>query len=133
MSSFRFIHSSDLHLGRRYANIPQPPDGNIRGRIMEARHGAISRIAGAALDRAAGHVLLAGDTFDTATPSHSVVRQALTAMGENESVQWWLLPGNHDNLQEAEPLWASIRRDAPPNVHVVSENSPVSLEVVRFV
>ena len=37
MTAFRFIHASDLHLGRRFANIPQPEDGNIRGRLMEAR------------------------------------------------------------------------------------------------
>ena len=67
--TFRFLHSSDLHLGRKFANIPEPPDGNIRGRLMEARHGAILRLAVAARSRGAGHILLAGDTFDTATPS----------------------------------------------------------------
>ena len=119
MPPFRFIHASDLHLGRRFANIPQPVDGNIRGRLMEARHAAIGRIAQTARDHGAGHVLVAGDSFDTATPSPHVLRQALSAMGEDEDVQWWLLPGNHDNLRDAEELWATVARAAPANVHAL--------------
>lgn len=122
--TFRFIHASDLHIGRKFANIPQPPDGNIRGRLMEARHGSIGRLARAARDRGAAHVLLAGDTFDTATPSPSVIRQALAAMGEAPELTWWLLPGNHDNLRDAEPLWEAIRRDAPANVVALADAAP---------
>lgn len=122
-----FIHTSDLHIGRKFANIPQPPDGNIRGRLMEARHGAIARLAQAARDNGAAHVLLAGDTFDTATPSPAVIRQALAAMAEASDVTWWLLPGNHDNLRDAEPMWESIVRDAPANVVALTDASPHDL------
>ena len=48
MADFRFIHASDLHLGRRFAAMPE----EIRPHLAEARHGAIPRLAGAA--RAAG-------------------------------------------------------------------------------
>ncbi len=122
--AFRFIHASDLHIGRKFANIPQPPDGNIRGRLMEARHGAIGRLAKAAKDNGAAHVLLAGDTFDTATPSPTVIRQALAAMNDAPQITWWILPGNHDNLRDAEPLWDTIRRDAPANVVPLTEAVP---------
>ena len=122
--TLRFIHSSDLHIGRKFANIPEPADGNIRGRLMEARHGAIGRLAGAARDRGAAHVLLAGDTFDTATPSATIIRQALAAMAEAADVTWWLLPGNHDNLRDAEPLWEAICRNAPGNVVALLEAAP---------
>ncbi|MFG6561833.1 exonuclease SbcCD subunit D [Sulfitobacter sp. 1A15299] len=125
--TFRFIHASDLHIGRKFANIPQAPDGNIRGRLMEARHGAIAKLAQAARDHGAAHVLLAGDTFDTATPSASVLRQALGAMGEAAEVTWWLLPGNHDNLRDAEPLWETIARDAPPNLRALAKAAPVEM------
>lgn len=125
--TFRFIHTSDLHLGRKFAAIPQSPDGNIRGRLMEARHTAIGSIATAARKEGAGHVLVAGDTFDTPTPSNSVVKQALAAMADATGMQWWLLPGNHDNLREAEPLWDAIRRDAPANVHFISAATPTDL------
>ncbi|WP_425100535.1 metallophosphoesterase family protein [Tropicibacter sp. S64] len=125
--TLRFLHTSDLHIGRKFANIPQPPDGNIRGRLMEARHASLARLAGIAAARGAEHVLLAGDTFDTATPSPAILRQALTAMGEASGLTWWLLPGNHDNLRDAEPLWEVITRDAPPNVRALVRPDPVAL------
>ncbi len=125
--AFRFIHASDLHIGRKFANIPQAPDGNIRGRLMEARHAAIGQLSDAARDHGAAHVLLAGDTFDTATPSLALIRQALTAMGEATHVTWWLLPGNHDNLRDAEPLWETISRDAPGNVVALTDAMPQPL------
>lgn len=123
----RFIHSSDLHLGRRFANIAEPPDGNLRGRLMEARFDKIRALAAAARDHGAGHVLLAGDTFDSATPSRQVLRQALAAMREAQGVQWWLLPGNHDNLRNAEQVWDEIDRDAPENVHALRGTDVVEI------
>ncbi|MDG3039799.1 hypothetical protein [Roseicyclus marinus] len=48
--TFRFIHSSDLHLGRRFLSLPEPPDGNLRGRLMEARFDQIRRLAAVARD-----------------------------------------------------------------------------------
>jgi DNA repair exonuclease SbcCD nuclease subunit len=65
MTGFRFLHSSDLHLGRAFGNFP---DG-IRHRLREARHGAIARLAAAARSGGANTVLLAGDTFDAETPA----------------------------------------------------------------
>ena len=125
--AFKFVHSSDLHLGRRFANIPEAPDDNIRGRLMEARHASIQRLAQVAAERGAEHILLAGDTFDTSTPSASVIQQSLSAMSENANVHWWILPGNHDNLKDAEPLWDKIGHEALPNVHALMSTAPVEL------
>ena len=72
MADFRFIHASDLHLGRRFAAMPE----EIRPHLAEARHGAIPRLAGAARAAGAAHVLIAGDLFDTPTPSPRVLVQA---------------------------------------------------------
>lgn len=127
MPAFRFIHASDLHLGRKFANIPEAPDGHTRGRLMEARHGALGRLRAAAKDHGAQHVVLAGDTFDTATPSQGILRQALAAMAEDPAIHWWLLPGNHDNLRDAEPLWEAITRNGPQNVHALCAALPVAL------
>ncbi|MEO0387295.1 MAG: metallophosphoesterase [Pseudomonadota bacterium] len=125
---FRFIHSADLHLGRRFANLAEPPDGTLRGRLREARHQAIPRLAAAARIAGAAHILLAGDTFDTATPSPGVLRHALQAMAAEAPQTWWLLPGNHDNLAEGEALWDRIEADAPPNVRVLRDGAPRALE-----
>ena len=114
MSGFRFIHSSDLHLGRRFGNFPE----DIRGRLVEARHVAIGGLSAAAQEHEAGHVVIAGDLFDTETPSDQVLRQALAAMNAAQNIQWWIIPGNHDSLS-AEALWDRVRAKSPGNVHVV--------------
>ena len=70
MTDFRFIHSSDLHLGRRFGNLPE----DIRGRLVEARHAVIKSLSVTARNHGASHVLIAGDLFDTETPSDQVWR-----------------------------------------------------------
>ncbi len=119
MTDFRFIHSSDLHLGRRFGNLPE----DIRGRLVEARHTAIKSLSVAARNHGARHVLIAGDLFDTETPSDQVWRQALAAMGAAEKIQWWIIPGNHDSLA-AEALWDRVRAHAPGGVHLVDTPEP---------
>ncbi|MSU88692.1 DNA repair exonuclease [Rhodobacteraceae bacterium 2CG4] len=123
MTDFRFIHTADLHLGKRYSTLP---DEHLRGRLAEARHAVLARIAHAARDHGAAHVLVAGDIFDTETPSDPVWRQALAAMGADAALTWWLLPGNHDSLA-AEALWSRIADHAPGNVRPLLSAEPVAV------
>lgn len=120
--TYRFLHSSDLHLGKRFGNLPE----DLRGRLREARHGAIPRLADIALKSGARTVLLAGDTFDTETPAPDVRRQALAEMAHHALLRWVLLPGNHDSLQAAQ-LWNSLRTEAPANVVLAMDASPIEL------
>ncbi len=120
--TFRFLHSADLHLGRRFGNLPE----SVRFRLIEARHGVLARLASAARDCGARDILLAGDTFDSETPADAVWRQALHAMGDDPGLRWWLLPGNHDSLG-AEALWDHLARHAPPGVHLLTRAEPVEL------
>ncbi len=122
MTPFRFVHTSDLHLGRRFGTFPE----DLRGRLAEARHEAVSKLAAVARAGGAANVLVAGDIFDTETPSAPVLRQAMAAMAEDPGLHWWLLPGNHDSLG-AEALWSRVLRDAPGNVHPLTETAPVNL------
>ncbi len=119
---FRFIHSSDLHLGKRFGNLPE----DLGSRLREARHKMISCLADKARGEGAGTILLAGDTFDTETPSPPVLRQALAAMASDPSIRWIILPGNHDSLQ-AEELWKSIRHVLPENVTLATESVPLEI------
>ncbi|WP_428927791.1 metallophosphoesterase family protein [Marinibacterium sp. SX1] len=119
---FRFIHSSDLHLGKGFGTMAE----DLRGRLIEARHEVIARLAGAARAAGAGHILLAGDTFDTTGPSEGVRRQAARAMAAAEDLTWWVLPGNHDNLQ-GEELWRLFRAEAGPRVHLLTGPEPVEI------
>lgn len=124
---FRFIHSSDLHIGKRFGNLPE----DLRGRLREARHMALNRLAERARANGAATILLAGDTFDTETPSPAALRQALAAMAGWDSLRWIILPGNHDSLV-ADELWSEARRALPANVTLATEATPIVLEAGVF-
>ncbi|WEJ34066.1 metallophosphoesterase [Devosia sp. SD17-2] len=118
----RFLHSSDLHLGKRFGNYSE----DLRGRLREARHGVLGRLAEAARREGATAILLAGDSFDTETPAEAVLRQALAEMGRHGDLSWIVLPGNHDSLQ-ADQLWDGVRGAAPANVTLALANAPIAL------
>ena len=117
--TFRFLHSSDLHLGKAFGGYPE----GIRNRLREARHGSIARLAQAAREGGTNVVLLAGDTFDAETPAPDTLRHALRAMAAEGDITWIMLPGNHDSLAATE-LWRRIAVDGPPNLRAVTEAQP---------
>lgn len=119
---FRFIHSSDLHLGKRFGNF----EGDLPSRLREARHHVINRLAAHAREQNSTTVLLAGDTFDTETPAPHVRRQAFAEMAHDPAIRWVILPGNHDSLQ-ASQLWMTLRAEAPENVVLAVEPQPIEL------
>lgn len=119
---FRFLHSSDLHLGKAFGTYPE----GIRNRLREARHGAIARLAAAARDGGAATVLLAGDTFDAETPAPDTLRHALRAMATEADITWIMLPGNHDSLGATE-LWRRIASEGSPNLRAITSPDPVDL------
>lgn len=116
----RFLHSSDLHLGKPFGQLP----AELAGRLTEARQDAIGRLAAAARDAGAAHILLAGDTWDSEAPSDRVLRHALEAMAAESGIHWYLLPGNHDRLREG-GLWERIAADCPANLHLLLDEAPV--------
>jgi DNA repair exonuclease SbcCD nuclease subunit len=119
---FRFLHTSDLHLGKRFGRMPEA----LRGRLTEARHDAIARLGDIAGTEDLDAILVAGDIFDTETPSPATVRQALRSMGETPEIRWYLIPGNHDSLQ-AEELWNRVEKERPDNVLLLNEPEPVDV------
>lgn len=120
--TFRFIHSSDLHLGKRFGQFT----GDLPAKLREARHASIGRLAEHARAQGASVILLAGDTFDTETPAPQVRRQALAEMGHHAPARWVILPGNHDSLQAAQ-LWSTLHAEAPDNVTLAVEATPLDL------
>lgn len=118
----RFIHSGDLHLGKRFGNFT----GDLPGRLREARHAIIATLAQHARDNGVGTILLAGDTFDTETPAPEIRRQALAEMRRHAPIRWVILPGNHDSLQ-ASQLWATLGAEAPDNVALATQPQPIEL------
>lgn len=118
----KFIHSSDLHLGKPFGRFPE----DVRVRLRQARADVPSQLAALAKEHGASHILLAGDTFDQMTPAPSVIRHALNIMRAADHVTWMLMPGNHDHANATE-LWRQITQDAPPNVVLLLKPTPFAM------
>jgi len=118
----RFLHASDLHLGKPFGGFPE----EVRHRLRQARQEAIGALAGAARDGGASHVLLAGDTFDAETPTRATLRQAMNAMAGHDDLTWVLMPGNHDHLGAAE-ISRTLERQRPDNVTLALAPEPTRL------
>ena len=126
--AFTFIHTADWQLGKSFGQFP----ADIGGALRLARQSVITRIAEAARQVGAEHVLVAGDVWDSAIPSNSTLRQPLAIMGEAADIHWWLLPGNHDP-DGPDGLWDRIDAVKPDNVRTLREAKPVEIESGVFV
>ena len=122
--AFRFIHTADWQIGKVFRFV----DGAEMGGLQLARLEAITRIGKLAEEHNARHVLVAGDVYDHATPSPHTRNQVLERMRAHTSVQWHLLPGNHDPYQP-NGLWDQLRRRGlPDNVHAHTESACAIIE-----
>ena len=119
----RFIHTADWQLGKPFGRF----DAGLSGRLSTERRDVIGRIADAAAQADCRHVLVAGDVWDSTTPSGADLRQPLALMAEHPALIWWLLPGNHDR-DDADGLWDRIEAEAAPNVRALRRAAPVEME-----
>ena len=121
---FRFIHSADWQIGKVFRFV----DGAEMGGLQLARLEAITRIGNLADEHDVGHVLVAGDIYDHATPSTHSRNQVVERMRAYTSVQWHLLPGNHDPYQP-NGLWDQLRRRGlPDNIHAHTKSAATVIE-----
>ncbi|MDQ3660970.1 MAG: exonuclease SbcCD subunit D [Actinomycetota bacterium] len=95
----RILHTGDWHVGKGIGGIPR----------TEEQRAVLSEIARVAEEQAVDLVLVAGDLFDTASPSpeaERIVYRALLDLGRLAPVV--VVPGNHDNerrLDAVAPLF----------------------------
>ena len=126
--AFTFIHTADWQLGKRFGQFPAETAGALR----LARQDVITRIAQAARENNAKHILVAGDVWDSKIPSNADLRQPLAIMGEAPDLQWWLLPGNHDP-DGTDGLWDRIEEIKANNVHALRDADPVEIDPGVFI
>lgn len=106
----KFIHTADLHLGAG-AKAKLPPE-KARARRAELL-ATFRRIAALAADEGAA-VLIAGDIFDSASPSGDTLAAFLNTVRLYGTVPFLCLPGNHDG-------GSFPACDIPENLHLFGE------------
>ena len=121
---FRFIHTADWQIGKVFRFV----DDTAMGGLQLARLEAITRVGNLASEHDVGHVLVAGDVYDHATPSTHSRNQVVERMRAFTSIQWHLMPGNHDPYQP-NGLWDQLRkRGLPDNIHAHTESCATVIE-----
>ncbi|HTI72471.1 MAG TPA: DNA repair exonuclease [Candidatus Limnocylindria bacterium] len=90
--STRFVHTADWQLGKPFAGIA---DLQKRSLVQQERFEVLKRIGQSAREHQAEFILVAGDLFDSATPTKEVVAAACSAIGALQ-LPVLAIPGNHD-------------------------------------
>jgi len=123
-----FIHTADWQLGKPFARVQ---DVAKRSRLQQERIEGIRRVGDVVRERQARFVLVAGDLFDSPTPTKTVVAQALGVIGEI-SVPVYAIPGNHDHggigSLWQQPFFVSEHRARAPNLHLLLDARPLERE-----
>jgi DNA repair exonuclease SbcCD nuclease subunit len=119
-----FIHTADWQLGKPFASITDPVK---RARVQQERFEAIRRIGAVVRDRQARFVVVAGDLFDSPTPTHATISAALGAIAEI-GVPVFAIPGNHDHAGPdslwEQPFFKRERNRLAPDFHLLSSREP---------
>lgn len=85
----RFVHTADLHLGRRLAQMP----------LEEDLAHVLDELAGVVESEDASALVVAGDVFDSPNPSEAALRQwdAFLRLMAGRGVHTLVVSGNHDS------------------------------------
>lgn len=121
----RFVHTSDWQIGKTFRIA-----GDAADVLRDERLEAITRLGDLARAQGATDVLVAGDVYDIEVPSDRTLRQPIEKMRACDTVQWHLIPGNHD-AHTARGPWERLRtlRDGLPaniHLHLAPEPAPVA-------
>jgi DNA repair exonuclease SbcCD nuclease subunit len=118
----RFVHSADWQIGKVFRQF-----GAKEEPLRLARYAAIERLGACARAHGAGHVLVAGDVYDSDMPSPVTLRAPIERMRLYPDIQWHLIPGNHDP-HRPEGVWDRLLQiGLPAHVHLHLAPEPVAL------
>ena len=97
MSSFRFIHAADLHLGSPFQGLAMK-DAEIAELFIEASRRAFTALVDQAVERRVNFFLVAGDVYDGDWKDNKIglFFNREVARLERAGIPVFLLKGNHD-------------------------------------
>ncbi|NJM35985.1 MAG: DNA repair exonuclease, partial [Rhodomicrobium sp.] len=118
----RFIHTADWQIGKAFKQL-----GEKEPVLQAARLDVIETIGQLAEEQGAANVLVAGDVYDTDSPSPTTLRAPLERMRRFPKIAWHLIPGNHDP-HRPQGVWQRVRATGlPANIHLHLERAPVEI------
>lgn len=124
----KLLHTADWQLGKPFARIPDP---DKRRRLRQARLDCLERLAAVARREDARFILVAGDLFDSPSPTRSLVSATFHAIGAMR-IPVIAIPGNHDFGGSGGP-WEQefVQQEMAvlaPNFRLLTEERPLVLD-----
>ena len=120
----RFLHTSDWQLGMTRHFLRE----GAQEMFAQARIDAIRKLGEVAMEKACSFVVVSGDVFESNQVDRRTVVRALEALGQ-VSLPVYLLPGNHDPLNEGSVYRSqAFLKHKPSNIHVLEDECPIEVE-----
>jgi exonuclease SbcD len=119
----RIFHTSDLHLGMKFAGYPE-----VQAKLTEARFETLKNLVSLANDNNCELFVVAGDLFNQAKMAKKDIVRAVQALKEFEGRLVAVLPGNHDfktGLQD--DLWSHFCEGGGDNILLLEKEEPYHL------
>jgi hypothetical protein len=120
----KFVHTADWHLGHVYRRLGPRAAESERWRFE-----AVRRVFDLAIAERADFIVVAGDVFDTDTPS-AATRQAAVELLRDAPAPTYLISGNHDPCAEGSvwfhPAFAEAL-DGVRHVHLARSCEPLQV------
>jgi len=126
--SFKFLHTADWQLGKRFGSFPDEEAVVLR----KERFDVIGRLADAATAAGCSAVLVAGDVFDAETIPDMLIRKVLEQIKAHPQLDWHMLPGNHDPAR-AGGVWSAVASAGVPGnvrLHLEAKAAEIAPGVV---
>jgi DNA repair exonuclease SbcCD nuclease subunit len=120
MSSIKFIHCADLHLGCPFKGIGRTDPG-LASALAAATFAAFKNIVDLALEKKVDFLLIAGDVFDNedrSLKSRLFFKEQLERL-QTKDIKCFIVCGNHDPL----PSW-SQSVELPANTFIFGAEKP---------
>ncbi len=124
MNNITFIHTADIHLGRKFLYLK---DKSIEAR--EHLFDILEKIVNIAIEKNVKFLIISGDLFDSNNPSMYVVAKFLDSVSllEKHKIKIILLPGTHDYLK-ANGIYSNSIFNSYKNLYIFNDPSKKSIE-----
>lgn len=128
MSTARFLHAADLHLGSPLKSVGDEIDNDTLERIKSLVNKAFDRLVDTAIDEEVDFCVFAGDVYDTADRDPGAQRRFLLGLRrlEKAGIKVFMVHGNHD------PLTRDIKNGVLPSNVFVFPPGKIGVEKVTM-
>jgi len=102
MTTARFLHAADLHLGSPLKSLGDVVSEDVRQRVLARAKAALNNLVATARREKVDFVVLAGDVYDQAERDPAAERRFLLALRDLDAagIPVFIAHGNHDPLVE---------------------------------